>query len=1065
MKKFFFLIACLITIVSCETSQLPDVEDAVSPAGLCVEVNEVTLQADQLSLSLSFKSSQKWSMSLMNDRASSWIQSDCTSGEPGEQITLNFTLVENTDKSDRSAVLRLISGGENADVVITQKKAGSVLMSPSRMQIPKDGGNVSVKIPADQEFSYEIIGKANDWIRAVVTKSEAAGSLQFSVSQNPEKARRNGQILFHNGTLSEVVTVYQAGASGNDDIVISDRSYELSSDGEKVNVEIAYDKNTTLVVPEAYNWIQEAEQSSTNTYFLNIAPNDLYEHRIGYVLLVDKLTGRTESVSLLQWQKDVVVLARNNYDIALSGGVVDLKFAANCNYQIELLPNDVDWIAPVLQTRSMVDRLESFSVAPAAAGTDRTAVIAITCGDVRQEITVRQWACDAAISFADPVVKSRCVEMYDTDSDGELSYKEAAQVESLSGLFCEVEPVRRIDANGNVYIDYQRTSDMPTYGNEITSFDELQYFTGLKEISPFAFYLCRNLESLVLPSSVEIIGTSSFYGTIIKELALPEGIKVIESIPSTLETLIVPEGAQQLTIESSNLKSVSLPKSLDGVVAFLSTFADDVKWSGSALSADGKFIVNDEGVCLMYVGRDEACVVPEGVKMFSTTFCSVVSITSLKLPSTLDLPTDNICASFKSLKSVSGKYAASDGKSLVSDGHLIGVVPTIDSYSFPQNITSVGPSAFALCQSLREITLPQWMTCLPSRVFYLCSSLEKINNIQNVDRFEIYALYGCNKLLKRFRVPARVNYIGLRALYAYNNEGCIVEFEGLTPPELDVLWDADGIAQNHVVSSSTSVYVPDTAYEKYNSYRYSPIWPKLKPRKISELYSEPTVKVLKEGDVVTVSLTNETQYQYRLIKVSKGSFVRRISSSLNITTNITKDYYIGETEVPQGFWEALMHFNPSFDVDLDYYPVSYVTYDDCVAFAKRLSEVTSEKFRLPTEAEWDYAAYVGMSDNRIYYGATGNVYEGDATDLGLYGMVGNVGEFCQDDYEAWSGSEFTIPQANDPLVVIPDSEYKVLKQPTNLRVTNNIFPSYNGRRMGRIANASSTYGFRLVMAL
>ena len=154
MKKFFFLIACLITtIVSCETSQLPDVEDAVSPAGLCVEVNEVTLQADQLSLSLSFKSSQKWSMSLMNDRASSWIQSDCTSGEPGEQITLNFTLVENTDKSDRSAVLRLISGGENADVVITQKKAGSVLMSPSRMQIPKDGGNVSVKIPADQEFS------------------------------------------------------------------------------------------------------------------------------------------------------------------------------------------------------------------------------------------------------------------------------------------------------------------------------------------------------------------------------------------------------------------------------------------------------------------------------------------------------------------------------------------------------------------------------------------------------------------------------------------------------------------------------------------------------------------------------------------------------------------------------------------------------------------------------------------------------------------------------------------------------------------------------------------------
>ena len=466
----------------------------------------------------------------------------------------------------------------------------------------------------------------------------------------------------------------------------------------------------------------------------------------------------------------------------------------------------------------------------------------------------------------------------------------------------------------------------------------------------------------------------------------------------------------------------------------------------------------------MYVSRDDACVVPEGVKMLSASFHSAVSVTSLKLPSTLELPEDNICAYFTSLKSVSGKYAASDGKSLVSDGYLIGVVPTIDSYSFPQNITSVGPYAFALCRNLKEITLPQWMTCLPSHMFYSCRSLEKINNIQNIDRLEDYALYGCNKLLKRFKVPARVNYVGLRALYAYNNEGCIVEFEGLTPPELGVLWDADGIAQNYIVSSNTSVYVPDTAYERYNSHRYSPIWPKLKPGKISELYSEPTVTVVKDGDVITVSLMNETEYQYKLIKVAKGSFERKISSSLNLTTNITKDYYIGETEVSQGFWEALMHFNPSIDVSLDC-PVSYVTYDDCVAFAKRLSEVTSEKFRLPTEAEWDYAAYVGMSDDRMYYGAVGNVYEGEATDLGLYGLFGNVGEFCQDDYESWSGPAFTIPQGNDLLVVIPDSEYKVLKGNTGIRITNNVFPSNSSRNRGRVANASSTYGLRLVMTL
>ena len=89
-----------------------------------------------------------------------------------------------------------------------------------------------------------------------------------------------------------------------------------------------------------------------------------------------------------------------------------------------------------------------------------------------------------AITFADANVKALCVANWDTNGDGELSEAEAAAVTTLGEVF-----------KGN---------------EEITSFDELQYFTGLTEIANYAFNVCTNLESINLPSQVERIGYWAF---------------------------------------------------------------------------------------------------------------------------------------------------------------------------------------------------------------------------------------------------------------------------------------------------------------------------------------------------------------------------------------------------------------------------------------------------------------------------------------------------------------------------------------------------------------------------
>jgi formylglycine-generating enzyme required for sulfatase activity len=126
------------------------------------------------------------------------------------------------------------------------------------------------------------------------------------------------------------------------------------------------------------------------------------------------------------------------------------------------------------------------------------------------------------------------------------------------------------------------------------------------------------------------------------------------------------------------------------------------------------------------------------------------------------------------------------------------------------------------------------------------------------------------------------------------------------------------------------------------------------------------------------------------------------------------DYYIGETEVTQELWEAVMPKNRSKHKGAKL-PVEYVTYDMCQEFIDRLSQLTGRPFRLPTEAEWEYAARGGKrSKGYLYAGANeigqvgftlGRIADSEQpvaqhkpNELGLYDMSGNVWEWCSDWY-------------------------------------------------------------------
>ncbi len=135
---------------------------------------------------------------------------------------------------------------------------------------------------------------------------------------------------------------------------------------------------------------------------------------------------------------------------------------------------------------------------------------------------------------------------------------------------------------------------------------------------------------------------------------------------------------------------------------------------------------------------------------------------------------------------------------------------------------------------------------------------------------------------------------------------------------------------------------------------------------------------------------------------------------------ITQDFYLGKYEVTQAQWEAIMGSNPSNDYGVgNNYPVYYVSWNDCQTFIGKMNELGQGLFRLPSEAEWEYACRAG-TETAFYWGEDSDYtmihdyawFNGNNSpdgvkevglklpnDWGLFDMSGNVAEWCLDVYD------------------------------------------------------------------
>lgn len=223
---------------------------------------------------------------------------------------------------------------------------------------------------------------------------------------------------------------------------------------------------------------------------------------------------------------------------------------------------------------------------------------------------------------------------------------------------------------------------------------------------------------------------------------------------------------------------------------------------------------------------------------------------------------------------------------------------------------------------------------------------------------------------------------------------------------------------------------------------------------------------------------------FNMVRVEKGGFwmgaqhmdtaefnYDRLSQSDELPVHyvtMREDYYIGQTEVTQKLWKAVMGYNPSVK-KCPKRPVTNVNYYEVEEFLRRIDSITGMQFRLPTEEEWEYAARGGKySKGYIYSGSKEvdrvawhkentsrlkKVKKRSSNELGIYDMSGNVWEWCSSKYHYFDKERNASLGKDGQMYIIRGGGWQL--PPSSCRV------SWRGKRLPDLKNSFG--GFRLCL--
>lgn len=329
--------------------------------------------------------------------------------------------------------------------------------------------------------------------------------------------------------------------------------------------------------------------------------------------------------------------------------------------------------------------------------------------------------------------------------------------------------------------------------------------------------------------------------------------------------------------------------------------------------------------------------------------------------------------------------------------------------------------------------------------------------------------------------PQDKDYDLVYVLLSRGKHICLAEHQGYLP-----VVDTINIADENITHY---IYMKERVnIEEGNTAMQSRALSQQKSSAVTTSTASSSVSPISSSNIETITIKG---ISFNMVRVDGGTFTMGATGELESDADSDEKpahqvtlstFSIGETEVTQELWQAVMGNNPSSSKG-NKQPVENISWEDCQKFIQKLNQLTELRFRLPTEAEWEYAARGGSKSHGYKYSGGNNINDvcsigwkstvrsngkrfsyptpcdvktRQPNELGLYDMSGNVWEWCQDYYGNYSsGSQ------KDPIGTT-GSSFRVFRGGSWLHESKG-YCRVSSRYYGSPTLISSGIGFRLAL--
>ena len=313
------------------------------------------------------------------------------------------------------------------------------------LSFSSDGGSVTIDIVANKDWTAS---SDNSWCTVSPSSGEGdVGGTRLTVrcSGNDSYENRTATITVICAEMLKRLTVSQ---SQNNALIISQKEFSLDEKGGIITISVQTNVSYTCEIIEGSSWIEDVTTRglSTQTKQFVIKENTTYDDREGKIRFSDSKTGLSENIIVKQTARGVIIIEKTQYELSYEAQLLEISLLENTDYEVKIATDSQGWITKVdtkgLQTSSFSLSIEENEQK------DREGVVYVTTSS--EVITLKIKQADGTITIPDSNFRKYCIDNFDKNGDGAISYKEARVVSRIDVNTDSIYSVQGIEHMMNV---------------------------------------------------------------------------------------------------------------------------------------------------------------------------------------------------------------------------------------------------------------------------------------------------------------------------------------------------------------------------------------------------------------------------------------------------------------------------------------------------------------------------------------------------------------------------------------------------------------------------------------